>query len=93
MLQGHVLGFRFEDRNGDGVPDLVVDLDHRRTPGSRALDARVQKACNDATAAGGEPSIDALKLFGAPKRETVELLFDGHGWKPTPRSAAVLRGL
>lgn len=94
VVQGKLLGFHFEDRNRDGLPDLVVDLTHRRTPLSPALDKRVQKACADAQAKNpDDPRVDVPALVGEPAKETLELIFDGQGFRPTTKTAAILKRL
>jgi hypothetical protein len=92
--QGRVVGFRFEDRNGDGRLDLVVDVEHRHTAGSAALTAKIARACKAATPKDDEaPTVDAATLLGKPEKATLELLFDGASFKPTPATARLLKGL
>lgn len=94
VKQGKVVGYRFEDRNGDHVPDLLVDVLHRATPYSAATAAAIQKKCREAAAAGREePTMDVPALLGQPVKETLELLFDGERFKPTPKTAALIRRL
>jgi hypothetical protein len=93
LRQGRILGFRFEEHAGEKAPRIVVELEHRFTPYSPAVSQAVKKACEEARAAGREPVIDAPAVLGAPRKETVELVFDGRGFVPTARSRAVLRGL
>lgn len=94
VMQGRVLGFRFEDRNGDKVPDVVVDIEHRTTPYSPALDKAIQKKCAEAQAKNPDnTSIDVPKLLGKPQKETLELFGGLQGFKPSPRTAALLKKL
>lgn len=91
--QGKVLGFRFEDRNGDGVPDVVVEVLHKKTPYSAAIDKAIQRKCAEASARKPDdmPSIDVAALLGKPAKLTLEFLADGAGFKPTPKTAALLQ--
>lgn len=93
LRQGRILGFRYVEHEGERAPRVVVDLEHRLTPWSPSLAQAVKKQCREAEAAGREPVIDAPKLLGAPRKETVELVFDGRNFVPTPASRSVLRGL
>lgn len=95
VMQGSVLDFRFEDRNGDGVPDVVVDILHKKTPYSAALDKAIQKKCAEAEAKAQRPddapTIDVPKLLGKPAKHTLEFIADGPGFKPTAKTAALLK--
>lgn len=94
VYQGRVLGFHFEDRNKDGRLDLVVDIEHRHTVPSAALTAKVDKACKKAPPTSDEyPSIDVASLLGAPVKDTLELLFDGQSFRPTPKTERTLKSL
>jgi hypothetical protein len=93
LRQGRIIAFRFEDHPGERAPRIVVELEHRLTPFSRPLGQAVKEQCQEAEAAGREPVIDAPRLLGAPRKETVEFVFDGHELVPTARSRAVLRAL
>jgi hypothetical protein len=94
VVQGKLLGYHFEDRNRDGVPDLVIEVLHRRTPLTPALDKRVLKACAEAQAKDPDDGrIDVPALVGKPAKETLELIFDGQGFRPTTKTAAILKRL
>src|SRR5262249_6159968 len=73
VFQGRILGFTFEERKGDRAPHVLIDLEHRHTPYSRALVQSVEKKCKDASP--DDPTIDVAKLLGAPRKETVEFVF------------------
>ncbi|APR78536.1 Hypothetical protein A7982_03883 [Minicystis rosea] len=89
IMQGSVIDFRFEDRNGDHVPDIVVDVMHRWTPYSAAVNKVIQKRCAEASAERPDdvPTIDVPKLLGEPAKATLELIADGQGFKPTAKTA------
>lgn len=92
LQQGRVLGFRFEDRNHDGRLDVAVDVEHRRTAHSAALEAKVARACK-ARGSDDAPPIDVTKLVGAPVKATLELLSDGKTFHPTAATARTLKAL
>jgi hypothetical protein len=69
----------------------VVEVTHRFTPYSKGLEGRVKKECQ--AAGGDDPTIDTAKVLGAPGKDVLELLFDGKVFKPTPKSAAIMRAL
>jgi hypothetical protein len=93
VTQGSVLGFRIEDRNGDRVPDVVVEVMHRNTPYSPAMDKAIKKKCAEEQAKKPDdaPIIDVPKLLGKPIKETLEFLGDQKGFKPAPRTAPALK--
>ena len=98
IVQGSVRRFRFEDRNHDGVPDVVVDVVHRMTPYSPRIERVIQRACADAATRAGTPDempsiFDPSALLGAPVKETLEFLFDGQDFRPTAKTAASLKRL
>jgi hypothetical protein len=93
VKQGRLVSFRFEDRNRDGAPDLVLEIEHKKTPLSRGLEKRVEKACAEAADAGKEGEIDPGKLLGAPRVDTLEFLWQAGGFKPNPRTKAIVDSL
>ncbi|NUP07351.1 MAG: hypothetical protein HOW73_14975 [Polyangiaceae bacterium] len=102
VVQGRVLGFRFDDTDHDGQQDIVVDVTHRATPASASLEQVIENACAEARARNGkrgnEPSpmpvpIDVAPLLGEPVKETLLFLFDGQEFLPTPKTAARLEHL
>lgn len=95
VSQGSVNDYRFEDRNHDGKLDLVVELEHRHTAYSKALDKKIEKACKAEIARNpGDPaSLDASKLLGKPVKESVELLWDGKGFKASAKTEKLLKEL
>lgn len=95
VTQGRVLGFRIEDRNGDGVPDVVVEVAHRHTPYSPGMAKVVEKRCaaEQVKKPDDAPVIDVPKLLGKPLPETLEFLGDPGGFRPSPRTAATLKKL
>jgi hypothetical protein len=92
--QGRVLGFHFEDRNKDRRLDLVVDIEHLHTAPSASLTSKIESACKTVmSAVDGDLSLDVAALLGAPVKESLELLFDGQSFQPTPRTARTLKSL
>jgi hypothetical protein len=95
LHQGHVVGFRFEDRNGDGQLDLVVDVEHKHTMPSPSLDASVAGACKAAAPAKADdlPHIDVATLFGAPVPRTLVFLYANGSFHADAPTAAALKDL
>jgi hypothetical protein len=94
VRQGEVGDVRFQGKSGN---DLAIEIRHRRTPFSTGLDQKISKACQ--TAAAKQPpdeggvSVDVPKLVGAPAKDVLELTFDGSGWKPTAKTAKIIKAL
>jgi hypothetical protein len=70
------------DINGDGTPDVVVDVERAHVAPSAPFDAKVRSHCKH-----GKP-IDGL--LPAPTKHRVEILSDGTRFRPTPASRKLL---
>lgn len=70
------------DINGDGTPDIVLDVERAHAEPSAALDAKLRTLCKQ-----GKP-IDAL--LPAPVKHKIEILSDGTRFRPNPAAKALL---
>jgi hypothetical protein len=84
LTSTRISGMSLEDRNGDGTPDLLVDVDRVHAPPSPALDAKVRAAC------AKDPNVGEKALLPAPKRTRLEILSTGDRFAPSPASQKIL---
>jgi hypothetical protein len=70
------------DINGDGTPDVVVDVERAHVEPSAQLDAKVRASCKQ-----GKP---IAVLLPTPTKHRIEILSDGTRFRPTPASRKLL---
>ena len=70
------------DINGDGTPDVILDVERAHAEPSAPLDTRLRALCKQ-----GKP-IDAL--LPAPTKHKIEILSDGSRFRPNPAAKALL---
>lgn len=70
------------DINGDGTPDVVLDVERARVEPSALFEAKLRAVCKQ-----GKP-VDAL--LPAPAKHRIEILSDGSRFRPTPPAKAML---
>lgn len=70
------------DINGDGTPDIILDVERAHAEPSAALDAKLRTLCKQ-----GKP-IDAV--LPAPAKHKIEILSDGTRFRPNPAAKALL---
>lgn len=88
------------DINGDGTPDLVVDVERARAAPSAALEARIRTLCEQNMNRGlgrrappDDPEPQMLKIDRALPTATkarLELVSDGVSFGPSPASRSLL---
>ena len=88
VTQGSVVGLRLADVSGDAVPDLVVEVAHKKTRYTPALAQTLEKACNQPSGVG-----DVEKILGRPATDALVFVFDGKGFAPTPATASFMKNL
>jgi hypothetical protein len=88
LLQGHLGAAHFEDTSDGGAPDLVMEVYQKKTRWSKEVERHVRRACKAV-----DYVIDAAKLFGPPGKETLVFHYEARGFKPTPDTKRILRGL
>lgn len=77
-----VTGAKLAQRNGDGTPDLVVDVERARARPSPALDARLRDLCRQGA--------DDQKALPAPSKARLEFVSAGQRFAPTAKTRKLL---
>ena len=70
------------DINGDGTPDIILDVERAHAEPSAALDTKLRTLCKQ-----GKP-IDSV--LPAPVKHKIEILSDGTRFRPNPAAKALL---
>lgn len=73
-----------EDLNGDGEPDLSVEVSRAHVPAGKALDARIAAGCKN-------PEFEISKLLPRPTRTTLRFLRAGTMLSPDDPTAKKLK--
>jgi hypothetical protein len=91
VRQNALTRLRMTDVDRDGRLDIAVDVHHRRTPISSELARAVAERCKGWDGTSDPP--DTSAVVGEPSRDVIELLFDGKTFRPSGRTAALLKEL
>jgi len=88
---GQVEGFTLRDEDGDGTPDLVVEVSQRKARPGGAYRALCKKAIEALETP--DSSVDVRPGLGELKKRRLVFTYDGKRFVPTRETAKVLRGL
>ena len=88
---GKVEAFSVRDEDGDGKPELVVEVSQRKAKPSGAYRALCKKAVAALDTVG--PGVDVRPGLGKLKKYRLVLTYDGAKFVPTPDTEKVLRDL
>lgn len=75
---------KLTDVNGDGTPDLVVDVKRARTPPSAALDKKVRDVCSR------NPELGAKAIASPFKKVRLEIVSRGSSFEPSVATSKLL---
>lgn len=88
---GKVESYALKDEDGDGQPELVVEVSQARSKPNKAYEAACKKW--EESMENGGPPVDVAKALGTRKKSRLVFSYDGTKFVPTKATAGVLKGL